>query len=223
MSTTKNLNLIVVSGEENMTVYDFIQSIAGSGVDSNFEVIDQIIQDIQDTHNNHGHTVADISDFPTSLPANGGNADTVGGRAPETFALSDHDHDTMSGASSVESGTSGFVPAPKAGNETAFLRGDGTWATPDGKNYVAGRGIEITSDNMVNTSAVLSITSGSTDGAINVDGTDVHVYGLGSAAYLSSDSFMGANEYDPDGEISKAGGIAAWISANYENAEVNSY
>ena len=27
--------------------------------------------------NNHNHTKSDITDFPTSLPANGGNADTV--------------------------------------------------------------------------------------------------------------------------------------------------
>lgn len=31
------------------------------------------------------------------------------------------------------------------------------------------------------------------------------------------------NAIDPDGSIQAAGGIAAWISANYENAEVNSY
>ena len=30
---------------------------------------------------NHTHTVSEITDFPTSLPANGGNADTVSGVA----------------------------------------------------------------------------------------------------------------------------------------------
>lgn len=33
----------------------------------------------------HTHTVSQISDFPTSLPANGGNADTVGGKAANDF------------------------------------------------------------------------------------------------------------------------------------------
>ena len=34
---------------------------------------------------NHTHTVSQISDFPTSLPADGGNADTVGGKAANDF------------------------------------------------------------------------------------------------------------------------------------------
>ena len=35
----------------------------------------------------HEHTVSDITDFPTSLPANGGNADTVDGKHASDFAL----------------------------------------------------------------------------------------------------------------------------------------
>ena len=37
------------------------------------------------------------------------------------------------------------------------------------------------------------------------------------------DDVMSEAKYDPDGAISKAGGIAKWIAATYENAEVNSY
>lgn len=33
----------------------------------------------------HSHTTSQISDFPASLPANGGNADTVGGKAASDF------------------------------------------------------------------------------------------------------------------------------------------
>ena len=36
----------------------------------------------------------------------------------------------MSGASASAAGSSGLVPAPAAGNNDDFLRGDGTWATP---------------------------------------------------------------------------------------------
>ena len=35
----------------------------------------------------HTHTCSDISNFPTSLPANGGNADTVDGKHADDFAL----------------------------------------------------------------------------------------------------------------------------------------
>ena len=33
----------------------------------------------------HSHTISQITDFPASLPANGGNADTVGGKAASDF------------------------------------------------------------------------------------------------------------------------------------------
>ena len=37
---------------------------------------------------------------------------------------------TMKGASASAAGTAGYVPAPAAGKQTQFLRGDGTWAAP---------------------------------------------------------------------------------------------
>ena len=36
--------------------------------------------------------------------------------------------ETMTGATSAQAGTSGMVPAPAAGANTKFLRGDGSWA-----------------------------------------------------------------------------------------------
>ena len=40
----------------------------------------------------------------------------------------------MSGATSSAAGQSGLVPAPAAGKQTSFLRGDGTWAVPTNTN-----------------------------------------------------------------------------------------
>lgn len=40
----------------------------------------------------HTHTKSDITDMPTSLPANGGNADTVDGKHASDFAASNHTH-----------------------------------------------------------------------------------------------------------------------------------
>lgn len=40
----------------------------------------------------HTHSKSEITDFPTSLPANGGNADTVGGKSASQFASSSHNH-----------------------------------------------------------------------------------------------------------------------------------
>ena len=38
---------------------------------------------------------------------------------------------TMTGANDTTNGTSGLVPAPSSGNQEKFLRGDGTWASPN--------------------------------------------------------------------------------------------
>lgn len=40
----------------------------------------------------------------------------------------------MTGATSGTAGTAGIVPAPVAGKQSAFLRGDGTWAVPTNTN-----------------------------------------------------------------------------------------
>lgn len=38
--------------------------------------------------------------------------------------------EAMTGASATEAGAGGMVPGPAAGDQTKFLRGDGTWAHP---------------------------------------------------------------------------------------------
>lgn len=43
----------------------------------------------------------------------------------------------MTGAGDSNGGISGLVPAPSAGNNNAFLRGDGTWAVPLNTTYGA--------------------------------------------------------------------------------------
>ena len=46
----------------------------------------------QKAANSHSHTKASIIDFPTSMPANGGDADTLDGYHAEHFATADHGH-----------------------------------------------------------------------------------------------------------------------------------
>ena len=40
----------------------------------------------------HNHTKSEITDFPVTLPADGGNADTVGGKYADDFANASHNH-----------------------------------------------------------------------------------------------------------------------------------
>lgn len=83
----------------------------------------------------------------TSVPWSG-----VTGK-PSTFTPSDHTqaistitglqaaldgkaaNSDMTGATSSAAGTHGLVPAPAAGNQGKYLRGDGTWATPTNTTY----------------------------------------------------------------------------------------
>lgn len=77
---------------------------------------------------------------PTSLPANGGNADTVNGHSvntdvPAGAKFTDTTYNDMAGATSSAAGTHGLVPAPTAGSQAKFLRGDGTWQTSPNTTY----------------------------------------------------------------------------------------
>lgn len=81
-----------------------------------------------------------IKNKPTSLPANGGNADTVGGHTvqanvPADAVFTDTKPVTMTGASASAAGAAGYAPAPAAGANTKYLRGDGTWQTPPNTTY----------------------------------------------------------------------------------------
>ena len=81
-----------------------------------------------------------IKNKPTSMPANGGNAATVGGHTvgadvPANAKFTDTTYSDMKGATSDAAGTHGLVPAPAAGAQAKYLRGDGTWQTPPNTTY----------------------------------------------------------------------------------------
>ena len=56
---------------------------------------------------------------------------TLGKSVPSNAVFTDTTYNTMSGATANSSGSSGLVPAPNVGDNTAFLRGDGVWANPE--------------------------------------------------------------------------------------------
>lgn len=77
---------------------------------------------------------------PSSLPANGGNATTVNNHTvnadvPAGAKFTDTTYNDMAGATSSAAGTRGLVPAPAAGNQAKFLRGDGTWQLTPNTTY----------------------------------------------------------------------------------------
>ena len=71
-------------------------------------------------------------------------------------------------ASASAAGSNGLVPAPAAGKQTSFLRGDGTWVVPTNTTYSAGEGIGLSGTTFSN-SGVRSITAGSTANVLSVN------------------------------------------------------
>lgn len=68
----------------------------------------------------------------------------------------------MKAATASDSGAAGLVPAPAAGKQTSFLRGDGTWVVPTNTTY----GLASTSAN-----GLLRQLNGSTSSFMRGDGT----------------------------------------------------
>lgn len=54
-----------------------------------------------------------------------------------TFTATDTTYSNMTAATSSVAGKAGLVPAPAAGAQAKFLRGDGTWQTPTNTTYSA--------------------------------------------------------------------------------------
>lgn len=81
-----------------------------------------------------------IKNKPTSLPANGGDADTVNGHTiqsdvPANAVFTDtNTWIALKGATTSAAGTAGYAPAPSAGAANRYLRSDGTWAVPPDTN-----------------------------------------------------------------------------------------
>lgn len=70
-----------------------------------------------------------VNDATLTITQNGVTAGTFSANAStaETIALTDTTYSDMTGATSSVAGTHGLVPAPAAGDQVKYLKGDGTW------------------------------------------------------------------------------------------------
>lgn len=141
------------------------------------------------TNWNAAKTHADSAHAPSNAQANvietvkvNGTALTPSSKAVDITVPS---YSIMTGATSSASGTSGLVPAPASGNQSSYLRGDGTWAVPTNTDT------KVT--NTLNTTAKAYVT-GTTSSSTNT-GTqvfDTGVYLDTTAGMLTATTFKGA-------------------------------
>lgn len=114
-------------GDRGKTAYDHSQT---AHAPANAEQNVQSDWNVTDTASD-----AFVKNKPTSMPANGGNAATVGGHTvekdvPANAVFTDTKPIVMKGATASAAGGTGLVPAPASGKQDAVLCADGTWADP---------------------------------------------------------------------------------------------
>lgn len=93
------------------------------------------------------------SEIPTSLPANGGNADTVGGKAPSAFANASHGH------SKSEVGLDRVDNTADRDKHVSYANSAGSASNATNANYATNAGYS-NGAGVSNTTNQLSVTSG---------------------------------------------------------------
>lgn len=104
---------------------------------------------------------------------------------------SDTTYEDMTGATASAAGARGLVPAPAAGKQTSFLRGDGTWVVPNDTN--TWRQINVNGTQLKGT--------GTGTGAVNFkNGSNVTITGSGNDITISAASANNAALKDTSGQ-----------------------
>lgn len=157
-----------------------------------------ITMDISDTEHPEQIVTTRIADGNKNTKLIGGTAvelvaDTTNGTI--TINSSDTTYSDFHGSGTGHA--AGLVPDPgETQGSTKFLCENGTWATPAGKNYTAGTGIDISNADVIANTGVLNVTTDNTDtdapvGTVTITKLDngsatesqVAVKGLAGAAY----------------------------------------
>ena len=115
------------------------------------------------------------------------------------------DDNIFVGATSAAPGSKGIVPAPQAGDDTKYLKGDGTWSTVSGGGSVS----------ITNTPAA-SYSAASTTDVMGQQGTYLQVHTSNDGIKISGSASPSANT--PAATGIQIGGGDAWARKDYSIA-----
>lgn len=133
------------------------------------------------------------------------NGKTVAANVPANAKFTDTTYTDMTAATASAAGTHGLVPAPAAGKQNAFLRGDGTWVVPTNTTYTAATAsklglVKSGGDVTVGTDGIMSVVDNSHNHTIaNVTGLQDALDDKISTSLKGTAN--GVAELDADGKV----------------------
>lgn len=171
-------------------------TITGNSIAVNTSTIATVasVNEVKTTANTAVQTVSASGTAPLTLSASKtGTAVTVSGSVAE-----------MKAATASAAGSAGIVPAPTAGKQASFLRGDGTWAVPTNTTYTFANGTagNFTVTPSGGTAQTVSVGKPATAGTADKVG---HALTL----TVAGGSTEGTSKYTFDGSAGKALNIVA--------------
>ena len=111
----------------------------------------------------------------------------------QEMKYTDTTYSVMKGATSSAAGTSGLVPAPAAGKQASFLRGDGTWVVPTNTTY----SVATTSTNGLMSSTMVTKLNGIATGATANSASTTTPKANGTAAVGTDTKFARGDHVHP--------------------------
>lgn len=170
-SQTRKAFMAYVNNAANPTNVEF-QYVRSVGSKTDSQQCDQVFV-YKLTNASGGTWSVETRNMATKVNVDSSLTKTFSNGANATMTLSAK---TMTGATSGTAGTAGYVPAPAAGDEGKYLKGDGTWATVPGGGATAVTYYTTTSSSAIYSDQSMTTVASYGDIETDIDSGKVMVY-----------------------------------------------